>query len=293
MLSYSIVMRNRYDAGFWVTIARSCGSMAGYVLRVTHIALWMTIPTTFWLWLWAPTPAECAPKYGWYQGNVLCLSEDTHFWITFGLFLLGFLVIGCWIYGYSFDVISRALQGEKQLPPLRMMSAIEGCGLIFKCLKYWLPMIAYLIVITVLASALPLATRNHSYHALLMIGAPFALAMHWGKLIGLARFAVSGEHTLLYRRRENMRLALTNIRATLALTVMLIILPALSAVAWNGLSVILQSWRELDFMVVAALGSFGFYFALLTCTFACGRLVARYAINIGIGDQLMPNAAFD
>lgn len=286
-------MRNRYDAEFRVRILRRFRFALDDALRVTHIALWMTIPTILWLWLGAPTPAECAPEYGWYQGNVLCVSEDTHLLITFALFLLGFLVGGCWIYGYSFDVISRALQGEKQMPPLRMMSAIEGCGLFFMCLKYWLPMIAYLIVITLLASALPLATRNHSYHALLMMGAPFALVMHWGKLIGLARYAVSGEHTLFCRRRENMRLALTNIRATLALTVMLIILPTLSAVAWTGLSGFLLSWRELDFMVKAALGSFGFYFALLTCTIACSRLAARYAIKIGIGDQLKPNAAYD
>lgn len=286
-------MRNRYDAEFWVRIARRFRFALDDALRVTHIALWMTIPTTSWLWLGAPTPAECAPKYGWYQGNVLCVSEDAHLWITFGLFLFGFLVFGCWIYGYSFDVIRRALGGEKRLPPLRMMSAIEGCGLFFMCLKYWLPMIAYLIVITLLASALPLATRNHSYHALLMIGAPFALAMHWGKLIGLARFAISGEHALLYRRRENMRLAQTNIRAALALTSLLVLLPFLCAVAWNGLSVLLQSWRELDFMVEAALGSFGFYMTLLTCAIACSRLVARYASKIGISDQLMPDAAYD
>ena len=229
-------------------------------LRVFHIALWLTIPTVFWL----------------------CVSEDAHLWITFGLFLLGFLSIACWINGYSFDILSRTLHGDKSLPPLRMMSAVEGCGLSFLSLKYWLPMIAYLIVITVLASTLPLATRNHSYHALLLIGAPVMLAMYWGYLIGLARFAAFGEHTLLYRRRENMRLALTNIRATLALTGALIALPVFCAVTWIGLSDLLISWRELDFMIEAALGSLGFYVVLLCWTIACSHLIARYAIEIEI-----------
>ena len=79
-------------------------------LRVIHIALWLTIPTVFWLWLGLPPPAECVPQYGWYKGNVLCVSEDTHLWITFGMFLLGFLVIACWMaYGYGFDVLEPNL----------------------------------------------------------------------------------------------------------------------------------------------------------------------------------------
>ena len=257
--------------------------MLATALRVVHIALWMTIPTTFWLWLvLAETPVECRLEYGWYQGNVLCVSEDAHLWITFGLFLLGFLAIASWIYGYSFDILSRTLHGENRLPPLRMMSAVEGCGLFCMSLKYWLPAIAYLIVITILASTLPLATRNHSYHALLMIGAPFMLAMYWGHLVSLARYAVSGEHTMLYRRQQNMRLALTNLRAALALTVLLFIVSIVCAVAWTGLSVFLGSWRELDFMIEAALGSFAFYFALLAWSIACSQLIARYAIEIGL-----------
>ena len=219
-------------------------------------------------------------------GMSFVVSEDAHLWITLGLFLLGFFVIACWIYGYSFDVASRALQGEKQQPPLRMMSAVEGGGLFFMHLKYWLPMIAYLIVITLLASTLPLATRNHSYHALLMMAAPVALVMYWGNIVGLARYAAFGEHTLLYRRRENMRLALSQIKAALAFTGALIAVPVLGAFAWNILSGFLTGSGELDFMVVAALGSFGFYSTLLCCGIACSHLIARYAIKIGIGDHI-------
>lgn len=265
-------------------IVRRFGMPVHYALRITRIALWLTIPTVFWLWLGSEPPSECVPEYGWYKGNVLCVSEDAHLWITFGLFLLGFLAIACWIYGYSFDVISRVLRGDKRLPPIRMMSAIEGCGLFLMNLKYWLPAIAYLIVITVLASTLPLVTRNHSYHALLMIGAPLMPVMYWGNLVGLARFAADGEYTLLYRRRENIRVALTNFRSTLAITVMLIALPVVSSVMWLRVSDFLITWRELDFWVEAALGSLAFYFALVSCSIACSYLVARYASKIGIGD---------
>ena len=255
------------------------------VLRVIHIALWMTIPTVFWLWLLlAETPADCVPKFAGYEGNALCISDIAFLLIVFGMFLLGFLSIACWICGYSFDIVSRTLLGDKRLPPLRMMSAVEGCGLVCMSLKIWLPAIAYLIVITVLASTLPLATRNHSYHALLLIGAPVLLAMYWGYLIGLARYAVSGEHTLLYRRRENMRLALTNINATLVLTVLLFLVTRLGAAMWTRIADLLASRDDLDLIVEAALGSFGFYMALISCVVACSHLIARYANQIGIGD---------
>ncbi|MYD09212.1 MAG: hypothetical protein F4X02_04125 [Chloroflexi bacterium] len=266
-----------------MTTVRRILVAAKYALRIAHIALWMAIPTVLWHWLGSEPPAECVPQYGWYQGNVLCVSEYAHLWISFSLFLLGILVIACWIFGYSFGVVSRALKGEEQPPPLRMMSAVEGGGLFFMSLKYWLPMIANLIVITLLASGLPLVNRNHSYHVLLMMAAPLALVMYWGYIVGLARYAVSGEHTLLYQRRENMRLALSKVKATLALTGALFAAPVLGAFAWSILSIFLTGSRELDVMVVAALASFGFYFTLLCCSVVCSHLIARYAIEIGIG----------
>ena len=287
-------MRNRYDAEFWVRIARRFRFVLDNALRISHIALWMTIPTTFWLWLGlAETPVECVPKYGWYSGNVLCVSEDTHIWITFGLFLIGFFGFGCWIFGYGLQLISRALCGDETLLPVRLRVFAEGFGMIFFCGRYWLPAIAAAVTGYTLLSRLDHVISDHGVSTLMLALAPIALAMYWGNLVGLARFYASGKLPLIWRRRENMRLALTNIRATLALTILLILLSILCVVAWIGLSVILPSWRELEFMVEAALGSFGFYFALLTCTIACSRLVARYAIKIGISDQLMPNAAYD
>ena len=263
-------------------------------LRVIHIALWLTLPTVFWLWIClADTPAECVPEYGWYQGNVLCVWEDSHLWITFGLFLLGFLSIASWIYGYSFDIVSRGVHGDKRLPQLRMMAAVEGCGLWCFSLKYWLPAIGFLIAITVYAGSLPLAIGSRAYVALLIMAAPVWLAFVWGQVVGLARYAATGDHTLLYQRCENMRLALTHLRTTLAHTILAVLLTVLCAAAWTGLSVFLSAWRELDFMVEAALGSFGFYMAVLCYAVACSRLVASYALRIGIGDQLKPDARFD
>ena len=285
-----MIMRRRYSAEYWTGIVRRIRIAVSYGLRITHIALWMTIPTAFWFWLGSPPPLECVPQYGWYKGNALCVSEDAHLWITLGLFLLGFAAIACWLQAYSLAIVDRALQGEKQLPPLRMMSAIEGLGLFFMSLKFWLPAIAYLIVITVLASTLPLATRNHSYHALLMFGAPIMLLMYWGYLVGLARFAAFGEYRLLYRRRENMRLALTNIRATILLSLLLSVTTIGAAAILAALEFLALPLRDLDFMIWAALSWFAFFFVLLWVAITFSRHVADYARKIGIGDNLRTDA---
>ena len=267
-----------------------------YGLRITHIALWMTIPTWLWLWLVGapePSPRSCEPICGWYQGNVLGMSEDAHFWISFGLFLPGFLSLSCWITGYFLEAVGRSMRGDKMFPSVRLILIGPGCGLIWSSFRFWLPAIAYLIVITVLASTLPLATRNHSFHALLMIGAPIMLMMYWGYLVGLARFAASGEHRLLYRRRENMRLALTNISAAISLTFLLIVTTIGSAVVLAASEFLVLPLRDLDFMTRTALATLYFFVVLLTWSIVCSRIVARYAAEIGIVDNLNLGANLD
>lgn len=261
-------------------------------LRVIHIALWMTLPTVFWLWLGSEPPPECVPKYGWYRGNVLCVWEDTHLWITFGLLLLGFVVIASWINGYCFEVVSRTLHGYKRLPRLRMMTAVEGCGLCCMSLRYWLPAIAYLIIIALYCSTLPLAIRNQTFHLLLMVATPFLLAMYWGYLVGLALYAAHGEHSLLYRRRENMRLALANLRSSISLTVLLIATTIGAAVVLAASELLVDPLRDADQMVKAVLATLYFFFVLLTWIIVCSGLVARYARKIGIGDNLKEGERF-
>ncbi len=255
-------------------------------LRVIHIALWMTLPTVFWLWLGSPTPAACVPKYGWYKGNVLCVSEDAHLWITAGLFFLGFLVVSCWVYGYCFEIVIAVLRGDKRLPALRMMSAVEGCGLWCFSLKYWLPAIGFLIAITVYADSLPLSIGSRAYAALLMMAAPVWLAFVWGQVVGLARYATTGDHTLLYHRRENIRLALANFRSSISLTVLLIATAIGATVVLAASEFLVVPLRDADQMVKVALGTLYFFFVLLAWCIACSHLVARYARKIGIGDNL-------
>jgi len=263
------------------------------ILRVVQIALWMTIPTALWLWLAvapAPVPRACEPYCGWYQGNVLDVSEDAHIWILVGLFATGFLGFGCWIFGYGLQYICRVFRGDEKLPPLRTRVFGEGFKVFFVILRYWLPAIAYLIVITIVAGRLPHKFGKLAFDGLLMIAAPVALAMLWGNVVGLVRYCAGGEIALIWRRWRNIQTALANLKATLGLTVLLFAVLKLGATVLSELAQLGMALRDLYLLDQAALATFGFYFALLSCNLACCRLIAGYASKIGVGDKLKPGA---
>ena len=263
------------------------------LLRVIHIALWMTIPTAVWLWLRRapePTPRACEPYCGWYQGNVLGVSEDSHVFILFCLLLLGFVVFACWIAGYWWKIVRRVLDGEKKLPPLRLSEIRAGFRLICSGLRYWSPVITYVIIIYVILLHFPREFTNRAFDKFMLAAVPVMLVMFLGYLAGLARYAASGERSLLFRRLENMRLALTRIKATSALILLLVVVTKLGAAAWAELSGLLYSMQDLDLLVEAALGSFGFFVVLLCGCFAYSYLFAWYTIKIGVRDYLKCSA---
>lgn len=261
-------------------------------LRVIHITLWMTIPTAVWLWLFSEeTPSDCVPTFAGYEGNALCISDFAFLLIVLGQFLLGSFAGACWIGGYFVEVVFRAIRGDSKLPPVQLGFIGVGWGLVKSSLRYWLPFIAvFLAAHAIRAKAYPWDFRSPVLDTLPLIA---ALVVFWGYLVGLARGVAYGERSLIWRRRENIRMALANFEKTLALTLVLIALPLLGAFSWSKLSELLTGSDEMDLMVEAALGSFGFYMLLMACGVTCSYLIARYARAIGLGDHLNPSSALD
>ena len=264
--------------------ARSNSSALRYLLRVAHIALWLTIPTTFWLWSGSPEPQprSCEPYCGWYQGNVLGVSEDAHLFIIFGLFLVGFIAIGCWIAGYCHNITRRVLNGENWLPPVHLDVICEGWRLFCASLKFWLPAFIAFIAFAMFASGFPYAIANIAMLALI----PAALMLMWGNLAGIARYAVTGERSLICRRLENIRLALKNLTATILLSLSAFALANFAVGASAAVSNLVTAMQIADLVAVAALGSFAFYFILLCFCCLCSCLFAGYARRIARRDNL-------
>ncbi len=263
-------------------------------LRVVHIALWMTIPATLLLWLnFAEVPVECVPEYGWYGGNVLCVSEDTYFFIVFGILLLGSLAVDLWILGYMVEAVGRLARGDGELPPVRLNVIAAGCGLVWASLRFWLPFIAFVLGIRFMVNGLPHRVALQAFDAVMLAALPLMAVMLWGNLVGAARYAIQGDRSLICRRRENVRTALVNFKPSLALILLLPLVTKLGLRLWEGLNELSVLLDGLNLMTAAALGSFTFFLLLLCWSIACSYLVARYARAVGIGDNLKPGANGD
>lgn len=263
-------------------------------LRVIHIVLWLTIPTTMLLWLGlAEVPAECVPEYGWYQGNVLCVSEDTYLFIVLGTFLPCALAFDLWIMGYMFRAVGRFARGDGKLPPVRLSAIAAGFGLAWSSLRYWLPIFALILAIKFMSNILPHRAALQAFDSVMLAALPLMVVLLWGNLVGAARYAVYRDRSLMYRRRENIRTALVNIKATLAHTLLVILVTIFVVNLWEVLedSSILTIYSEP--IIEAALTAFAFFLLLISWSIACSYLIARYARKIGIGDHLNPNSALD
>ena len=116
-------------------------------LRVVHIALWLTIPTVFWLWLVGLSrllTAVYTRIWTWYQENVLC---ESLFSPSFGSLLVcscwATIVIACWIMATVLTSSAEFYVATSKLPLLSHDVGVEGCGLFcMSPLRYWLPAIA-------------------------------------------------------------------------------------------------------------------------------------------------------
>ena len=264
---------------------RSIGLALAQALRVVHIALWLTIPTTFWLWLVnAPPPAECAVEYDPYKANALCASENDFFFTFAGLFLLGFIAFSLWLAGYIMMSANRIAHGDRALPPVQLRVLRAGCVLVGPSLRYWLPFVAgFIAAHAIHAKAYPRYIENALLEALFWL---FALVLSWGYFVGVARCAASGDRSLVYRRRENIRLAVTNIKATTMLTLLLFAATKLALIVWKAMVDAPVFIEGLDHVAESAIGSFAFFCLLIAWTIACSHLIARYARKIGIDDHL-------
>ncbi len=267
--------------------------LAGAV-RVIHITLWLTIPTSFLLWLaLAEVPAECVPEYGWYQGNVLCVSEDAYLFIVLGAFLPSALAFDLWIMGYMFQAVGRFARGDGKLPLVRLSAIAAGCGLAWSSFGYWLPFFAMILGVKLMSNILPYRAALQAFDSVMLAALPFMVALLWGNLVGAARYAVYQDRSLMYRRRENIRTALVNIKATLALTLLVILVTNFIVFLWQVLEDMSILMVSSDPAIEAALTAFAFFLLLISWSIACSYIISRYARAIGIRDHLDRSALFD
>ena len=264
-------------------IIRAIRNVVVNLLRVVHITLWMTIPATFLVWLTSPEPPPraCVPHCGWYQNNVLGVPAGTYSFVMFVLWLIGFLVWLFWVNGYCFEIVRHVMRGDSKLPPIERGLILDGLGLVWFSFKYWLPVITPIFFALWILSTYPARVADQLLGPLMTVAAA-ALVVYWGQLVGIVRFAASGQIDLIFRRRENIRIALSNLKASLVLSGLLVAAIGLCVAAGSQLLPLGGFLRDLDPVLQAALGSFAFFFVLLTTSFACSWLIGIYGLKLDI-----------
>ncbi len=268
-----------------IGLIRSCFSN---LLRLVHVSLWMTLPATFLLWLGQappPPPRACEPYCGWYQGNVLDVSEDTFLTLWFILALAGFCSWLVWTGGYCFEIARRVMAGKSALPPVERRWFRVGRRLIWSSLLYWLPSLAILIVGLVFLGTLHWRTVDRLDEPLLLLSALVALVMLWGNAVGIARFAAAGQRAVMLRRRENMRLALTNLPATLALSALVFVVVNLGSAGLAWLSLQGYFLHDADLTLQAAAASFALFMVVQAGCCIVAWLMGRYGIWLDLRDR--------
>lgn len=272
---------------------RPIGSTLRFVFRVTHIALAFTIPTTLLLWLAlspAPPPRPCEPYCGYYQGNVLGISEAGHIYLTLGLLLSGFLVYACWTAGYCFDILKGVLAGDRTLPPPLRAHLGQGWKLLWYSLAYWAPFILACVCVSMIFDAIrsEFTLRATWYLIALMVAIMPLLLL--GNLVGIARYAACDERSLVYRRRENIRLALKNLAGGVVISLSIFVSALLGTALLAAVAEVLEAIEISDLMAEAAIASFATFFILLGIFILCSHIFAGYAKRVADADHPMQGA---
>lgn len=287
MLSYWLIMRRRYSADVWLKLFSKFGFAVSYVLRITHIALWLTIPAALWLWLIAAEPDSDRCAYhccSFCHENILGVSFFTFLFIAVSLFLLGFAVFCSWIAGYCCEIGRRKLCGDDVLPPLGSAYIATGFVFLGASLRFWLPFIAAAVAAHKIRTSL--YPRDFGSPAPEIFVLALALVIFSGYLVGTARFIAGGDLSLIWRRLENIDLALSKAGHSLLLASSLILAAKIGILVWTKLVQLMQRFEEIDLLVEAVVSSFAFFVLLLCWSIACSHLISRYARKIGIGDKL-------
>lgn len=262
------------------------------LIRILHISLWLTIPTTLWLWLaFADSPDFCAPAYGqYYTDNGFCLPEDLHGLFVSGLLFVGSIVFDCWLAGYCFEITSRVIRGDRMLPQVHRGHLHQGGKLFWHSLAFWAPFIFAFICVSLIFDGVRSEFTLRATQYVVLASAAIAPVLLLGNLVGVARYAATGDRSLICQRWENIRLVLANIMASVVFSSALFVLYVVSATAISQVSFWLYDMKLSDLVAEAAIRSFACLFVLLCSIFFSSHLFALYAGWIGVGNNLNHSA---
>ena len=201
--------------------------------------------------------------------------------------LLGLVVVaivsGFWLSGYSIEVIRSVVSDIEYMPDVEFSRNLkDGFYLFLSSVVYWVILIVILVVLMFVLQAVESIGVLHLLVA--TVGFFFTVAamclMGWAYFIGMARFALEGEHRASWQIRRNLELSMANWRSGASLLVYMIFLSIIYNILRGIVDGILGGVGGL--MIGVTLSVIIMYFFNLMQHFSTQHLIAQFATEIGL-----------
>jgi len=210
---------------------------------------------------------------------------------------LGLVVVavisGFWISGYSVEVIRSIWNDGELMPDIDFGRNLkDGFYLFLSGVAYW---ILFIVLVAAELVVIQATGSLGAIQALLVIAGiaatVIALAvMGWAYFVGMARFAVEGDHRAAYQIRRNIRIARENWTKGAKLMVYMILL----SIIYGAIRSVVDGVFGGVFgggagMLGITLSIVTYYIFNLMQHFSTQHMIAQYAVQVGIGDGYDPD----
>ena len=208
---------------------------------------------------------------------------------TWGL-LLVVAISGFWLSGYSLSVVRSIMSQEERLPEVVIWRNIkDGVYLFVASAAFVTVFIILLAIVAIISSMLWSPLGLEFIFLLVVLPALFAVAcvMGWGYYLGMARFAVEGNHRASWQIWRNMRLARRHPRAGLTILLYMVGLTVIYAIVFLVadpiVGRILNATIGSNLMASFTAWIIEYYLLNLLLHFSSQHLIAQYGLKVGIG----------
>ncbi len=199
------------------------------------------------------------------------------------------VVSGFWISGYSVEVIRSVMNDVEFLPNIEFSKNLkDGFYLFVSSVAYWLLfliLMAALFVVSRITNSLGAINTLVILASVIVTVAALAV-MGWAYFVGMARFAVEGDHRASWQIAQNMRIARENWPKGASLLFYMIVLSVIYGIVRGIVDGIFGGVAG---MLGITLSIVIYYVFNLMQHFSTQHLIAQFATEIGIsGDQFDP-----
>ncbi len=260
--------------------------------KVVSIVLALTIGVALALGLllstqdWSPWLEQLFITSSVPTGSDSLVGVNSNALLSLLVLIIVVIIEGFWLSGYSIEVIRSVVRGEETMPAIEFVRNLKGGFYLFlSSLAYWaLSVIAAVAVVLLFSVSGSLSLLGGLISLASVLGmAALLFVLGWAYFVGMARFAVEGDHRAAWQIRHNMGIARQNWRSGFGLLVYLVFLSIIYSVVRSVADGVFAGIVQPGLLITGlTLSALIYYMFNLMQHFSTQHLIAQYAVNIGI-----------